>query len=75
MMKKFIAVILSAMLSVFLISCGSQVSSEDELVTLEQKEQNKNIVIGFSQLGAESDWRSANTESMLLRLRQRMDMN
>lgn len=64
MMKKFIAVILSAMLSVFLISCGSQVSYEDESVTLEQKEQNKNIVIGFSQLGAESDWRSANTESM-----------
>jgi len=24
----------------------------------------KNIVVGFSQLGAESDWRSANTESM-----------
>lgn len=27
-------------------------------------EEDKNIVVGFSQLGAESDWRSANTESM-----------
>lgn len=31
----------------------------------EQKETNtERIVVGFSQLGAESDWRSANTESM-----------
>lgn len=27
-------------------------------------ESEKNIVVGFSQLGAESDWRSANTKSM-----------
>ncbi len=28
------------------------------------KEEDNSIVVGFSQLGAESDWRSANTESM-----------
>lgn len=30
----------------------------------EEKEKRDRIVVGFSQLGAESDWRSANTESM-----------
>ena len=29
-----------------------------------QSSENDRIVVGFSQLGAESDWRSANTESM-----------
>lgn len=28
------------------------------------EEEDKTVVVGFSQLGAESDWRSANTESM-----------
>ena len=34
-------------------------SAEENVTTI-----NKRIVVGFSQLGAESDWRSANTDSM-----------
>lgn len=30
-----------------------------------EETSNENIVVGFSQVGAESDWRVANTESML----------
>lgn len=41
-----------------LASCGKQ-SAENREDIIEE-----NIVVGFSQLGAESDWRSANTESM-----------
>ena len=40
------------------VGCGSNVS-EEEL----PKEDNL-ITVGFSQLGAESDWRNANSESM-----------
>ena len=44
-----------------LVGCGTK-----ELGTQEetQSQETQQIVIGFSQLGAESDWRSANTESM-----------
>ena len=33
------------------------------------------ITVGFSQLGAESDWRSANTESMKSVFTKKTDMN
>lgn len=36
-----------------------------EAPQVEQSEQKDLVVVGFSQLGAESDWRSANTQSML----------
>ncbi len=46
-----------------LSGCGSSraVTTEEVPVVEETRE---NIVVGFSQLGAESDWRSANTASM-----------
>src|SRR4051812_34990028 len=34
------------------------------LVSCTQKEQDTRIVLGFSQIGAESEWRTANTESI-----------
>ena len=37
--------------------------SRETKQTTELPEERK-IVVGFSQVGAESDWRSANTESM-----------
>ena len=45
-------------LCLFAAACGKKTSKEQESIPEEH------IVIGFSQLGAESDWRSANTESM-----------
>ena len=43
-----------------LAGCGVRPSSVEESGVPERRE----IVVGFSQLGAESDWRSANSESM-----------
>jgi simple sugar transport system substrate-binding protein len=55
-MKKFFALVLCAVLFIF-SACENTAappnSSFDEL-----------IVVGFSQVGAESDWRAANTKSM-----------
>ncbi len=47
------------MLCLLLSACKSQ-STESAA-----KEEKKLIVVGFSQVGAESDWRNANTKSML----------
>lgn len=56
-MKKLICILLG--LALCLISaCSTPVSGDEEEFPGEY------IVVGFSQLGAESDWRSANTESM-----------
>lgn len=62
-MKKKIRKILQAVFCVMLLgllltSCNRNDGQEEE-----QEEENM-ITIGFSQLGAESDWRIANTESM-----------
>lgn len=50
-------------LGIILAGCGSRRSTADDTVTSEEIQMDR-IVVGFSQLGAESDWRSANTESM-----------
>lgn len=70
-MKKDIVKKILPIMIVFLVAylmtvgCGKSTTSE---VTFEESKEmlssNENIVVGFSQLGAESDWRSANTESM-----------
>lgn len=61
MMKKIILLILS--LFCFAITGCGKPSASKEAVPVEDI-SNQYIVVGFSQLGAESDWRSANTESM-----------
>jgi len=43
---------------------GSVVTIDDSANMDEEETSGESIVIGFSQLGAESDWRTANTESM-----------
>ncbi len=45
------------------ISCSTQNNNSVDSTTLEKTTQKK-IVLGFSQLGDESDWRAANTESI-----------
>ncbi|MBR3683679.1 MAG: ABC transporter substrate-binding protein [Lachnospiraceae bacterium] len=64
MTRKSLIVVILCMLCVLTVGCGLKKDS-----TLSSKSENEvkpgeRIVVGFSQLGAESDWRSANTESM-----------
>lgn len=50
-------------LGILLAGCGDRQSIAENIATPEDTQTDR-IVVGFSQLGAESDWRSANTESM-----------
>ena len=61
MRKKWLIMLLVFICIILPIGCrNNSVSvSKEETVAV-----NKGIVVGYSQLGAESDWRSANTESM-----------
>ena len=62
-MPLFFYVFLSVLLTVFVIltitACGK---NDDEVIPIEEADDR--IEVGFSQLGAESDWRIANSESM-----------
>lgn len=53
-----------AVLCMVLFGCGSLMPKKETEESRETAEGER-IVIGFSQLGAESDWRNANTESMM----------
>ncbi len=64
MVKKLLYVVISLMFSIMLIGCGGESPVSEEQWESAEDSGNDNIVVGFSQLGAESDWRSANTESM-----------
>ena len=57
-MKKYHLALLLAAVCVLLSACGDQDKATDH------GEEKKMIVVGFSQVGAESDWRNANTISM-----------
>ena len=57
LLKKILLVVLIVM-SLCIAGCTKKDSE------VSNNESGTEIVIGFSQLGAESDWRSANTESM-----------
>lgn len=57
-MKKSSVIIWLVGICLMVAACGKQTVEEKEPVS------DDTIVVGFSQLGAESDWRSANTESM-----------
>ena len=62
--KKSFAIVMFLILCILAISCDSSFSSKEETVNVEDEISDEYIVVGFSQLVAESDWRSANTESM-----------
>ena len=57
-MKKIILIIITVLLVFTCPGCGQNDSSEPP------EAQPDLIVVGFSQVGAESDWRNANTKSM-----------
>lgn len=61
-MKK-VAGIAIILFCILLAGCG-KVYGKNDSSDMEEMVSDKYIVVGFSQLGAESDWRSANTESM-----------
>lgn len=63
-MKKSIAIIVILVICVLAASCSGSCRSDDKAEAVPATTITDNIVVGFSQLGAESDWRSANTESM-----------
>ena len=54
-MKKTICLIAALIICLFLVSCSREQETESNTAS---------VVVGFSQLGAESSWRIANTESM-----------
>lgn len=55
--KKWKSVVICMAAALVLGSCGTTDQETEE-------EEAQNIVVGFSEVGAESDWRVANTESM-----------
>lgn len=60
--KKTLAVLFLLFICFLVFSC-----TKDTVVQTRPEEEtaeDESIVVGFSQLGAESDWRSANTQSM-----------
>ncbi len=58
-MKRIISLALCFLILLFAVGCSA---AEDE------KSDDNLIVVGFSQLGSESDWRAANTQSISLAL-------
>ena len=51
------------MIMVFCAGCGEKPIETEQMSETEIKDED-GIVVGFSQIGAESDWRNANTESV-----------
>lgn len=60
-MKKALRVFLPALLTLAMAACGGE-SGDSEVMNADHYDDL--IVVGFSQVGAESDWRAANTMSM-----------
>lgn len=62
-MKKILSVVVF-ILCTLLSGCGNIYLPENKGLDTDKITTDESIVVGFSQLGAESDWRSANTQSM-----------
>lgn len=70
MMKKYMKILplflVFALFGVLIEGCISGYMTEDDMPYEEEipSDDNNYIVIGFSQIGSESDWRTAHTESI-----------
>ena len=62
MKKRHKLVSLLLLLSVLATGCGSSVVNNEKF---EASPKMETVTVGFSQLGAESDWRNTNTASMI----------
>lgn len=60
-LKKVVAGMLTAVMAFSLTACGGSDTSTNDTA---DEGGSGTITVGFSQVGAESDWRTANTESM-----------
>lgn len=63
-MKKSITIIMILISCLLVVSCNGSSTGKKETEASSVDLVDEKIVVGFSQLGAESDWRSANTQSM-----------
>lgn len=67
-LKKLVAGALTAVMAFALTACGGgnndQGTTSTNDTTTSEDSSKGTITVGFSQVGAESDWRTANTESM-----------
>ncbi len=64
-MKKLVALLAGLMMLIFTVGCGSDSSSSSSGDAASSgAKDGKQITMGFSQLGAESEWRTAHTESI-----------
>ena len=66
MKRKAISVLLAAMMVTTLaVGCGSKGGGSDDSSDKGSSDSGSDLItVGFSQVGAESDWRTANSESM-----------
>ena len=63
-LKRLLVSLISVSLLFLAPGCAKKSIDTTELSQSDSLENGDLTVIGFSQLGAESDWRSANTQSM-----------
>lgn len=63
-MKKTLVIMGICIICLGLVKYGRELILSKETEQINESLEKEYIVVGFSQLGAESDWRSANTESM-----------
>ena len=63
-MKKIIAMFLAVAMLVVVAGCGGSDSASSGSSSGAASGGEKKITMGFSQIGAESEWRTANTESV-----------
>ncbi|MDD3204333.1 MAG: ABC transporter substrate-binding protein [Lachnospiraceae bacterium] len=63
-MKKLLVLLGIIVLCLLAVGYFGSVTPVENIAGMEDEVPGDGIVVGFSQLGAESDWRTANTESM-----------
>ena len=63
MKKKWLSIVLASALVVSCSACGGKTAPTGGTASTKAND-GKTITVGFSQVGAESDWRTANTTSM-----------
>lgn len=63
-MKKISRIVLTILFCFITVACGKSPTGDIQRTEQNDNPYISNISVGFSQVGAESDWRCANTESM-----------